>query len=50
MADLTQVAARETHKASEKPILVHLGWFSAAVLFVAVLYLSYGLDLSPGFF
>jgi hypothetical protein len=29
---------------------MQLGWLGAAALFVTMLYLSYGLDLSPGFF
>ena len=31
-------------------ILVHLGWLILAVGFVGLLILTYGLDLSPGFF
>lgn len=31
-------------------ILVHLAWLVAAAAFVAILLLTYGLDLSPGFF
>lgn len=31
-------------------IIRHLALFAAAVLFVLVLSLTYGLDLSPGFF
>jgi len=50
MVALSRVPAHEIHKTSDKHILVQLGWLAAAVLFVAVLYLSYGLDLSPGFF
>lgn len=30
--------------------LKHVGWFCAAGLFVAILALTYGLDLSPGLF
>ncbi len=33
-----------------KRILVHLTWFVAAVVFVAILLLTYGLDLSAGLF
>jgi hypothetical protein len=29
---------------------MQFGWLAGAALFVALLYLSYGLDLSPGFF
>lgn len=28
----------------------HLFWFGAASIFLSLLYLSYGLDLSPGLF
>jgi len=31
-------------------ILVHLGWLLVAAAFVALLILTYGLDLSPGLF
>ena len=33
----------------EHPLLVQIG-FCAAILFVSVLLMTYGLDLSPGFF
>ena len=33
-----------------KRVLIHLAWFIAAAAFVAILLLTYGLDLSPGFF
>jgi hypothetical protein len=29
---------------------MQFGWLAAAALFVVLLYLSYGLDLSPGLF
>ena len=35
---------------SREFIVRHLATFAAAVLFVFVLSLTYGLDLSPGFF
>ncbi len=34
----------------EHPLVVQMGWLCAAVLFVSVLLMTYGLDLSPGFF
>ena len=33
-----------------KRILIHLAWFIVAALFIGILILTYGLDLSPGFF
>lgn len=33
-----------------KRILVHLAWLVAAAVFVTILLLTYGLDLSPGLF
>ncbi len=50
MVALSRVPAREIHRTSYRHILMQLGWLGAAALFVALLYLSYGLDLSPGFF
>jgi hypothetical protein len=50
MVALSRVPAREVHKTSYKHMLTQLGWLGAALLFVAMLYLSYGVDLSPGFF
>jgi hypothetical protein len=50
MVALSRVPARETNRISSRPILTQLGWLGAAAVFVAMLYLSYGLDLSPGFF
>jgi hypothetical protein len=50
MVALSRVPAREIHRTSYRHILVQLGCLGAAALFVALLYLSYGLDLSPGFF
>ena len=34
----------------EHPLIVQIGLLCAAVLFVFVLRMTYGLDLSPGFF
>jgi hypothetical protein len=34
----------------EQPLVVQIGLLCAAVLFVFVLLMTYGLDLSPGFF
>jgi hypothetical protein len=51
--EATMPASQKTRAlvvASRPTVLVHLGWFAAAVLFVAILVLSYGLDLSPGLF
>jgi hypothetical protein len=42
--------ARRATTSWSKRFLVHLAWFIAAALFVAALLLTYGLDLSPGFF
>jgi hypothetical protein len=42
--------AAKTEAASTRPVLVQLFWFAAAGLFVSVLCLTYGLDLSPGLF
>jgi hypothetical protein len=33
-----------------KRILVHLAWLAVAAAFVTILLLTYGLDLSAGFF
>ena len=38
-----------TKVASHHP-LVHLAWFCAAGVFVSILLMTYGLDLSPGLF
>jgi hypothetical protein len=35
---------------NEHPLLVQTGLLGAAVVFVFVLLMTYGLDLSPGFF
>jgi hypothetical protein len=50
MVALSRVPSREIHRTSYRHLLMQLGWLAGAALFVAVLYLSYGLDLSPGFF
>ena len=46
--------ARSTTKRAtsswSKRILIHLAWFIAAALFIAALLLTYGQDLSLGFF
>jgi len=34
----------------EHPLVVQIGLLCAAALFVSVLLMTYGLDLSPGFF
>jgi hypothetical protein len=36
--------------ATKTPPWIHLVWFGAAGLFVSLLAVTYGLDLSPGFF
>jgi hypothetical protein len=46
----TRSTARHATTSWSKRILVHLAWFVAAALFVGALLLTYGLDLSPGFF
>jgi hypothetical protein len=46
----TRSTARRATTSWSKRILVHLAWFIVAALFVAALLLTYGLDLSPGFF
>ena len=46
----TRTATRRATASLSKRILVHLAWFIAAALFIGVLLLTYGLDLSPGFF
>lgn len=45
-----ETKAAKTEAASTRPVLVQLFWFAAAGLFVSVLCLTYGLDLSPGLF
>jgi len=50
MVALSRVPAREIHRTSYRSLLLQVGWLAGAALFVAALYLSYGLDLSPGFF
>ncbi len=50
MVAVSRVPARDVNKISYQQARVQLAWLGAAALFVAMLYLSYGLDLSPGFF
>ena len=50
MVAISKVPAREVDKVSRNHLLTQLGLIAAAMLFVAMMYLSYGLDLSPGFF
>jgi hypothetical protein len=50
MVALSRVPAHEIHRPSYRHVLIQLCWLGAAALSVALLYLSYGLDLSPGFF
>jgi len=42
--------ARSTARPWLRRLAIHLAWFVAATLFVAILLATYGLDLSPGFF
>ncbi len=46
----TRTTTNRTAASWSKRILVHLAWFIVAALFIAALLLTYGLDLSPGFF
>lgn len=46
----TTSTARHTTGLWSKRILLHLGWFVVAAAFIGLLLLTYGLDLSPGFF
>lgn len=46
----TTAAARHPATSWSRRLLVHLFWFTIATAFVGILLLSYGLDLSPGFF
>jgi hypothetical protein len=50
MVALSRVSAPQVQRTSYRHLLMQLGWLAGAALFVAALYLSYGLDLSPGFF
>jgi hypothetical protein len=50
MVALSRVPAHQMHRTSYRSLLMQLGWLAGAAVFVALLYLSYGLDLSPGFF
>jgi hypothetical protein len=50
MVSLSRVPSRQVQRASYRHLVVQLGWLAGAIVFVALLYLSYGLDLSPGFF
>jgi hypothetical protein len=50
MTTLSRIATRDVNKVSYRQASLQLVWLGAAVLFVTMLYLSYGLDLSPGFF
>jgi hypothetical protein len=50
MVALSRVSAPQGQRTAYRHLLTQLGWLAGASLFVAALYLSYGLDLSPGFF
>lgn len=46
----TRPTTKRATESWSKRILVHLAWFIVAALFIGILLLTYGLDLSPGFF
>ena len=50
MNALSRTATKRATASWSKRILVHLAWFIVAALFIGILLLTYGLDLSPGFF
>jgi hypothetical protein len=50
MTAIVQTLVRSFHLAREIDILRQLAMFSAAGLLVSLLAMTYGLDLSPGFF
>ncbi len=50
MVALSRVPAHGIQRTSYRHLFTQLAWLAGAALFVAALYLSYGLDLSPGLF
>jgi ribose/xylose/arabinose/galactoside ABC-type transport system permease subunit len=50
MVALPKDLARPSRKSLPTHLLMHVMWFGAAALFVTMLILTYGLDLSPGLF
>jgi hypothetical protein len=50
MVIVPKVKIRLAATESEQSVLVDLGIICAAVFFVAVLLMTYGIDLSPGLF
>lgn len=52
MDSLPRTTATTGHATTSwsRRLLVHAFWFIVAATFVAILLLTYGLDLSPGFF
>lgn len=51
MTAIAKAVSRAFSSASgQRHILKHLAMFCGAALFVALLFLTYGQDLSPGFF
>jgi hypothetical protein len=50
MTAIVQTVFRTVHSVREVDPLTQLAMLSAAGLFVSLLALTYGLDLSPGFF
>ena len=50
MTAIAKAVSRAFISASAADVPRQIAMFGGAALFVAVLYLSYGVDLSPGFF
>ena len=50
MTALVQALYRASHTETETDILKMLAFLCGAGLFVSLLFATYGLDLSPGFF
>jgi len=50
MAAIVQALSRTFHSAKETDSLKQIALFCGAGLFVSLLLLTYGVDLSPGFF
>lgn len=50
MTALVQALYRASHAETETDVLKMIALFCGAGLFVSLLFATYGLDLSPGFF
>jgi hypothetical protein len=50
MTAIVQVLSRTFHSAQEIDVLKQIALFCGAGLLISLLLLSYGVDLSPGFF